>query len=360
MYVIQGDTQNGNFETPGDQDNNLTDWTFDVSGSGQGIRDTSVPKTGTHNVTADSVIGAGSVTLTSDFAMQTGHTYRAKVWVRSSSGLMQSDISMTVGEFATPLQFLSGSSHSAYAQYTFNFVSTGVDFAIVMGFTSNTDPWFLDDVTLEDITVLHTITPSVTGGHGQTMPYDAVSVIEGTNQDVDLIPDVGYHIDSVTVDGSPSGTNSPHTFSDIQADHAIDVVFAINTFDITLNSPTNGSIYPFASANVNYGGSLSIAITPNAGYELDTILVDGSPVPKANPYVFTNVTADHLFQCTMKVKVGGLSTVTLPEFAGAPAQRFGKFIYINGVSVNKIDVDSVKGQNHLLELYAAGIYFTLS
>lgn len=359
MFVIQGATQNGNFELQGDQESNLTDWTFSTTGGGQGIRDTSVPKTGTHNVTADSISGAGEVTLTSDFAMQTGHSYQAKVWVRSSSIVNLNTVSMTVGENVTPLVLLSGSANDTYVQHTFNFVSTGVDFAIVMSFAENTDPLFIDDVTLEDVTVFHAMTASA-GSHGSISPSGVTNVIEGTSQAFDLIPDAHYHIDTVTVDGVASGTNSPHNFDDILADHKIDVTFAIDTFVITLNSPTNGSIYPYASETVNYGAGLSVAITPNAGYELDTVLIDGSVVPSANPFVFTNITANHLFQCTMRVYTGGGRTISLPRFVGAPAQRFGKYVYINGVSTEKVDVNSVKGQNHLLELYAAGIYFTLS
>jgi YVTN family beta-propeller protein len=123
----------------------------------------------------------------------------------------------------------------------------------------------------------------------------------GDIQSFTITPNVGYHIASITVNGyavtvaSPLGQTYP--FSAVSADSSLTATFAINTFTITVTQGANGQIAP-ATANVNYGDNQVFTITPDTGYYLASLTVDGSPVTVASLYTFSNVDASHTITAT--------------------------------------------------------------
>lgn len=70
-----------------------------------------------------------------------------------------------------------------------------------------------------------------------------------------------------------------------------------------------GSISPSGAVSVRYGESQSFIISPNSGYILDKILVDGNPSTQ-NPYAFSSVTKDHVISATFKQTGGSGSSST--------------------------------------------------
>ena len=77
-------------------------------------------------------------------------------------------------------------------------------------------------------------------------------------------------------------------------------------FTIISSSGSNGSITPLGSTLVNQGNNQIYTITPNAGFKIESILVDGNQEAVTNSegqtYTFTNVTANHTISVTFKVK----------------------------------------------------------
>jgi hypothetical protein len=65
------------------------------------------------------------------------------------------------------------------------------------------------------------------------------------------------------------------------------------TYTITASAGSHGSITPSGSVSVNYGASQTFNITPNSGYHVANVLMDGSSVGAVTSYTFTNVTANH-------------------------------------------------------------------
>lgn len=68
---------------------------------------------------------------------------------------------------------------------------------------------------------------------------------------------------------------------------------AINTYTITASAGTNGSITPSGAVSVNSGSSQTFTITPNTGYHVADVLVDGVSQGAITTYTFNNVTANH-------------------------------------------------------------------
>src|SRR5205807_7577117 len=95
------------------------------------------------------------------------------------------------------------------------------------------------------------------------------------------------------------GAVTSYSFTNVTATHAIAVSFAINTYTITASvNGGNGSISPSGSVPVNYGGNQDFTITPDSGFVVADVLVDGSSVNAVTSYSYTNVTADSTITAT--------------------------------------------------------------
>jgi hypothetical protein len=81
----------------------------------------------------------------------------------------------------------------------------------------------------------------------------------------------------------------------------------IPTFTITASAGTGGSISPSGKVNVTYGYGQTFDVTANTGYQITSVLMDGSPATA--PYTFNNVVVDgHTISVTFE------STPVTPEF----------------------------------------------
>jgi len=66
-----------------------------------------------------------------------------------------------------------------------------------------------------------------------------------------------------------------------------------SVFTISSTAGANGSIFPSGSVSLNQGDSQTFTITPNSGYKVNTVLVDGLSVGGVSTYTFNNVSANH-------------------------------------------------------------------
>lgn len=82
------------------------------------------------------------------------------------------------------------------------------------------------------------------------------------------------------------------------------------TYTITASAGPNGSISPSGSVTVNQGSNKSFTITPDSGYSIDDVLVDGSSVGAVSSYTFTNVTQNHTISATFKAEVNNAPVIT--------------------------------------------------
>ena len=127
--------------------------------------------------------------------------------------------------------------------------------------------------------------------------------------------DSGNWQDSNSFDGIEPG--SSHTFSArLKADENHNASTATSstatspelepeTYTITATAGAGGSIAPTGSVTVNEGEDQTFTITPNEGYEIAEVLVDGVSVTVTdNSYTFTGVQADHTISVTFQ-KTGG-------------------------------------------------------
>jgi hypothetical protein len=155
----------------------------------------------------------------------------------------------------------------------------------------------------------YTITASA-GANGNISPTGAVAVNHGANQSFTITPNSCYHVADVLVDGSSVGPVTSYTFTNVTANHTISATFSITSYTITAMAGTNGSISPSGAVTVNCGSGQAFTITPNPGYTIQDVRVDGSSVGSVTSYNFTNVTSNHTIEVTF------IKTYTITVTAG--------------------------------------------
>jgi hypothetical protein len=147
-----------------------------------------------------------------------------------------------------------------------------------------------------------TVTASVNGGNGTVSPLTQ-TVNSGDSASITITPTTGYHIGSITDNGSaitsfPTSGSYVYTINNVTTSHTVAATFAIDTFTISASVTGGNGTATAASPTVSYNQSASITITPNTSYHIGSITDNGSAItsfPSSGAYTYTinNVTTNH-------------------------------------------------------------------
>jgi hypothetical protein len=143
--------------------------------------------------------------------------------------------------------------------------------------------------------VAYTIEASTTTG-GTISPSNPVLLVKkGENVIFTIIPNAGYYIEDVVVDGTSVGAVATYIFNNVQSNHTItaSLTDTITPHTITASASSGGSIFPSGSVTVNHGEDQIFTITPDTDFHIADVLVDGVSVGAVSSYTFTNVAKDH-------------------------------------------------------------------
>ena len=178
---------------------------------------------------------------------------------------------------------------------------------------------------------------------------------QGDEAGFTAVAETNYHIAKVEIDKNVndkfnnSTTKYSETFNDNKA-HSVTITFAINTFNVTVNSGKNGTAKA-SPDTVDYNGSTDITITPDKGYDIDTVKVNGSVVDNLteteNVYKYTiskitsDVTVEANFKEIEKVDVDDVlkNDYCTISFSETPVVIGNKYIVGKGGSVTITPVD---------------------
>ncbi len=143
-----------------------------------------------------------------------------------------------------------------------------------------------------------------TAGKGGTItPSGIITVNYGDSKIFNITPNPGYRISDVKVDGTSIGAVSMYTFDNITSNHTIEATFEPMTFTISVTSNIGGLVTPSGNVTVNGGDSKTFTITPNTGYRIKDVLVDGKSVGAVSTYAFTNITSNHTVSVTFEKQI---------------------------------------------------------
>jgi len=124
------------------------------------------------------------------------------------------------------------------------------------------------------------------------------------------------------------------------------IIYSTETFTITATAGDNGTISPSDAVVVNSGASQAFTITPNAGYAVDDVLVDGISVGAVSSHTFANVTADHTIHADFVEVTGDLGDLIDEALdAGEDTLVLGAGTYTGDVTISQpITITGTEGE----------------
>lgn len=137
---------------------------------------------------------------------------------------------------------------------------------------------------------VYTVSVSYSGGNGSVSTDPAseggsVVVEKDSNVTITATPEADYRVSKVIINSVPeefsdntySSSNPYVSILNADKDYEVEFVFAPLIYTVSVNEPQNGSAVLSAST-VEINGEATLTITPDDGYMLDTISVNGSDV----------------------------------------------------------------------------------
>ena len=176
-------------------------------------------------------------------------------------------------------------------------------------------------VTFEEIEYTETVTVSV-GDNGTVSPSGDTPVAYGDDLTISIVPDEGYRISKVTMDGedvTSSVTGQELVLREVKSNHDVTVAFEKITYTVAVSSGGHGSVDPDGDVLVEYGDSLTVKIAPDTGYVLKSVILDGIDVTSSVSglvFVLNDVVSDHSVRVEFEV-ITYTVTVTAGENGSA-------------------------------------------
>jgi hypothetical protein len=115
----------------------------------------------------------------------------------------------------------------------------------------------------------------------------------------------------ITVDLSNGGTGSGScdwVWTNGTLGHGVGGLFNISmtraALAVTASAGSGGSISPSGSVSVPYNGNQLFTITPNKGYRIQDVRVDGVSVGAIETYTFSNLQVAHTIEAVFRKNAG--------------------------------------------------------
>ncbi len=131
------------------------------------------------------------------------------------------------------------------------------------------------------------------GTGGSITPAGNTIVACGGAQSYTIVADACYRVANVLIDGSSIGAVAAFTFSNVHQNHTIAVTFTATASTIVAQAIGSGTISPAGSSVVACGDDQTYTITPDPGFIIVNVIVDGQGVGTDPSYTFPDVVADH-------------------------------------------------------------------
>ncbi|MFV0552318.1 MAG: hypothetical protein ACK5L6_10430 [Anaerorhabdus sp.] len=114
-------------------------------------------------------------------------------------------------------------------------------------------------------------------------------------------------------------------------------------YTISTSTDGNGIIFPGSDTHVSDGGFKSFQITPNFGYKIKDVVIDGVSVGGITEYLFTDVRGNHTMRATFEL-------ITIPEYKITASAGLHGSISLVG------DVIITEGNNQVFAFVADSSY----
>ena len=236
-----------------------------------------------------------------------------------------------------------------------------------LGVTEESKTGYSKEITITENTEITAsfvefFTVTVTGGeHGTiTAPTGgsvSVTKTEGAEVTVSAEPEMGYRVASVTVNNEePTAfTENDKSYTAVfSANATVAVTFAPNTYTVTIPETVEHGTVTAGATTVEYNGSTTITLTPDDGYDVDSVTINGANAiwnwvsQKEAEITLADVTSNYDVQVTFK-PVNQIATSTDITAAG------NTYAYIN-IEDTLVEGKAVFAKNAAVTLTAATGY----
>lgn len=206
---------------------------------------------------------------------------------------------------------LSLSAGAGYILSSLNINGTDIPLSQVV---SNKYSFTITENTTVNAVFKKSVILTVTVGTGGTALVNGITVTgsstiklaEGSDVKVTIAAKLGYTLDTVKVDNAAVtlDAESSYLITGLTTNKKVAATFKASTatqFIINASCDSNGTIFPEGDVPVDSGASKTFTITPNTGFVVDTVKVDGETVSIVNnTYTFEGVTSARNIYVTFK------------------------------------------------------------
>ena len=145
-----------------------------------------------------------------------------------------------------------------------------------------------------------TVRGSAATAGGAISPSGSVTVDYGQDQTFTFAADPHYFLSNVRVDGASVGTPDVYTFENISGDHSITADFTLIPYSIAASAGNGGAISPSGTLEMNVTQEQIFAITPEPGYAISDLLVDGVSRGALSSYTLSNPEENHIIEAVFE------------------------------------------------------------
>ncbi len=265
------------------------------------------------NFTATAAGGSHTITASAG----TGGTISPSGSVSVSSGGSQT---FTIGAnsgYQIASVVVDGTNQGAIASYTFSNVTA--NHTITASYSAVATYSISGTVTLSGAG-LSGVRVTAGAGSGTTSSTGAYTISGLVNGTYTVTPNLsGYTFTPSSTSVTINGTN--------QSGVNFTATAAGGSYTITASAGTGGTISPSGSVSVSSGGSQTFTIGANSGYQIASVVVDGTNQGAIASYTFSNVTANH----TITASFSAVTTYTISGTVGG-AVTSGVAISLTGTA----------------------------
>lgn len=208
-----------------------------------------------------------------DYTVTVAETTNGTATVSKTTANYQDEITITV----TPAD-----------DYEVKKVSVDTNYLVVV--TPNTDGTYSFTMPADNVTVNvtfklidHDVTTTTTSNGSYST--DVSTANTGDTVIITTSPDIGYEVDTITVTGAVSGdtvtvtagSSGTYTFTMPSEQVSISVTYKMTDYEVAVIETANGEV-SVSSDTANYGDVVTITATPEAGYKVGTVTVNGTEI----------------------------------------------------------------------------------
>lgn len=224
-------------------------------------------------------------------------TYKVTVTYRSGSDTnklawSEQDGKITAGQVATPNSKVNNALQAKTVEFNMVVTTAGAGtlvFTAPDGDSPQTDKFDIELVKLADEADLTELQTAITNAEAILNAADKDKYSAAALVELQELVNAGKQLttESSQVDVDAKKAEITAKIADIQTQ-----------FTITATAGNGGKIAPTGATNVYKGTSKAFTITPNDGYHVDSLTVDGTAVDVVTEYTFSDVTANHTIAVT--------------------------------------------------------------